>query len=108
VGECRRQAIFQAARNSPIELRDLEGWRDPNDSQVNLCVHGRGEGFRVRADWYQLLIDLVLGVSRDMVQLWRQRWRSTASKAISIDDRLRDAERPGAPAEFTMEEVLKL
>ena len=49
-----------------------------------------------------------LGVSRDMVQLWRQRWLSTASKAMSVDERLRDAERPGAPAEFTMEQVLKL
>ena len=49
-----------------------------------------------------------LGVSRDMVQLWRQRWLTTSSKAMSVDERLRDAERPGAPAEFTMEQVLKL
>jgi hypothetical protein len=49
-----------------------------------------------------------LGVSRDMVQLWRQRWLTTASKAMSVDERLGDAERPGAPAEFTMEQVLKL
>jgi putative transposase len=49
-----------------------------------------------------------LGVSRDMVQLWRQRWLTTASKAMSVEQRLRDAERPGAPAEFTMEQVLKL
>ena len=49
-----------------------------------------------------------LGVSRDMVQLWRQRWLTTASKALSVEQRLQDAERPGAPAEFTMEQVLKL
>lgn len=49
-----------------------------------------------------------LGVSRDMVQLWRHRWLSTASKAMSVEQRLQDAERPGAPAEFTMEQVLKL
>jgi putative transposase len=49
-----------------------------------------------------------LGVSRDMVQLWRQRWLTTASKAMSVEQRLRDAERPGAPAEFTMEQVLNL
>lgn len=49
-----------------------------------------------------------LGVSRDMVQLWRRRWLTTATKAMSVEQRLQDAERPGAPAEFTMEQVLKL
>lgn len=49
-----------------------------------------------------------LGVSRDMVQLWRQRWLATASKSMSVEERLRDAERPGAPAEFTMEQILQL
>ena len=49
-----------------------------------------------------------LGVSRDRVQLWRQRWLTTASKSMSVEQRLQDAERPGAPAEFTMEQVLKL
>jgi putative transposase len=49
-----------------------------------------------------------LGVSRDMVQLWRQRWLTTAATELSVRERLRDAERPGAPAEFTMEQVLQL
>jgi len=48
-----------------------------------------------------------LDISRDMVRLWRQRWLAPA-EGRTVMDRLRDAERPGAPIRFTMEQVMKL
>jgi putative transposase len=39
-----------------------------------------------------------LGVSRDMVQLWRRRWCETSQGDASVAACLGDAERPGAPA----------
>ena len=55
---------------------------------------------------HQIARDLKLG--REMVRLWRQRWLETAHPDRSAVSRLTDADRPGAPPEFTMEQVLKL
>jgi transposase len=49
-----------------------------------------------------------LGVSRDMVRLWRQRWLDLA--AVPLDDlsvsaRLEDVPRPGRPARISSETV---
>jgi putative transposase len=43
-----------------------------------------------------------------MVKLWRQRWIETSNTNKTARERLSDANRPGAPAQFTMEQVLKL
>ena len=48
-----------------------------------------------------------LNISRDMVRLWRHRWL-TSSKPRTAIERLSDLERPGAPLQFTMEQVMKL
>jgi putative transposase len=49
-----------------------------------------------------------LNVSREMVRLWRQRWLENSNPNKTATERLTDADRPGAPAQFTMEQVLKL
>lgn len=49
-----------------------------------------------------------LDVSRDMVQLWRQRWLATAQSDAAVSERLKDAQRPGTPARFSMEQLLQL
>lgn len=49
-----------------------------------------------------------LGISRDMARLWRNRWLTLSEKEIPVVERLRDAERPGAPALFSMEQILQL
>ena len=49
-----------------------------------------------------------LGVSREMARLWRERWLELKQKEIPIRERLKDAERPGAPTKFTTEQVLNL
>ena len=49
-----------------------------------------------------------LGVSRKMARLWRERWLHLKQEEVPIGERLKDAERPGAPTKFTTEQVLKL
>ncbi len=49
-----------------------------------------------------------LGVSREMARLWRERWLQLKQQEVPIRERLKDAERPGAPTKFTTEQVLNL
>ncbi len=49
-----------------------------------------------------------LGVSREMTRLWRERWLELKQEEVAILERLKDAERPGAPTKFTTEQVLNL
>jgi transposase len=49
-----------------------------------------------------------LGVSREMTRLWRERWLELKQEGVEIVERLKDAERPGAPTKFTTEQVLNL
>ena len=47
-------------------------------------------------------------VTADTARLWRNRWLSFAGiqlAELSIDERLEDAPRPGAPATFSAEQV---
>jgi len=50
-------------------------------------------------------------VTEDMARLWRNRWLSFAGipmEELSIDERLEDAPRPGAPAKFSAEQVCQI
>ena len=49
-----------------------------------------------------------LGVSLDMARLWRHRWLELADSELPIVERLADAERPGAPAKFTLSQQVQL
>jgi putative transposase len=52
-----------------------------------------------------------LGVSLDMVRLWRKRWlalQATSLEDLPVADRLRDAPRPGAPPRITDEQVCQI
>ena len=49
-----------------------------------------------------------LNISRDMARLWRTRWLISAEKDIAVDARLQDAERSGAPATFSLEQIVQL
>jgi putative transposase len=43
-----------------------------------------------------------------MARHWRNRWLELAERNVPVVERLEDAERSGAPATFTMEQVLRL
>lgn len=49
-----------------------------------------------------------LQMSRDMARLWRNRWLELSQKEVPVVERLQDAERPGAPATFSLEQILQL
>jgi len=49
-----------------------------------------------------------LGISRDMARLWRNRWLDLSQKEGTVVERLQDAERSGAPATFSLEQILQL
>lgn len=50
-----------------------------------------------------------LNISREMAMLWRKRWlASSCNKEIPVVERLQDAERSGAPATFSLEQILQL
>jgi len=49
-----------------------------------------------------------LNINRQMARLWRNRWLEIEGKELSIFQKLQDAERVGAPAKFSMEQVIEL
>jgi putative transposase len=52
-----------------------------------------------------------LGVSLDMVRLWRERWlilRPASLEDLPVADRLSDAPRPGAPRRITDEQMCRI
>jgi putative transposase len=49
-----------------------------------------------------------LNISRDMARLWRTRWLITEGKEMEAQTRLQDAERSGAPATFSLEQMVQL
>jgi putative transposase len=53
-------------------------------------------------------ISRALHISRDMARLWRTRWIKLGEKNIAVEERLQDAERSGAPATFSLEQIVKL
>ena len=53
-------------------------------------------------------IACALNISRDMARLWRNRWLELSGKNIPAFERLADAERPGGPMTFSLEQILQL
>jgi len=49
-----------------------------------------------------------LYISVDMVRYWRERFLALAQRDVPVADRLKDAQRPGAPAIFTPEQLTHL
>jgi putative transposase len=49
-----------------------------------------------------------LQISRDMARLWREHWLELSQKDVAVVERLQDAERAGAPATFSLEQILRL
>ena len=52
-----------------------------------------------------------MGVNLETVRLWRQRWldlKPISLEDLSIEERLEDLPRPGAPAQFTADQICKI
>ena len=49
-----------------------------------------------------------LGITKDTSRLWRNRWLELNEHGMSVEERLEDAARCGAPATFTLEQLTQL
>ncbi len=49
-----------------------------------------------------------LSISRDMARLWRNRWLELEPKDLPVEERWQDAQRPGSPMTFSLEQILQL
>lgn len=49
-----------------------------------------------------------LDITVDTASLWRHRWLELSERDLAIAERLSDAERPGAPAKFSLEQQVQL
>ena len=49
-----------------------------------------------------------LDINRQMATLWRNRWLESEENDLSDFQKLQDSERLGAPAKFSMEQVIEL
>jgi putative transposase len=97
---------------SPLQLTESE--REQLQQLVNR--HSTPQQIALRASIILLAdagqnhreIARALNISRDMARLWRNRWLELALKEIPTTERLRDAERPGGPMTFSLEQILQL
>lgn len=101
-------------RLAPTPLRLHETEREQLQQLVNR--HSTPQQIALRASIILLAdagqnhreIARALNISRDMARLWRHRWLELSVKDISVVERLVDAERPGGPMTFSLEQILQL
>lgn len=65
---------------------------------VLLADEGKGHGEIART----------LNISKEMARRWRARWLALSATEASVEERLQDAPRPGAPPTFTLEQIAQL
>ena len=49
-----------------------------------------------------------LGITKDTSRLWRNRWIELSGNGMTVEERLEDAARCGAPATFSLEQLTQL
>jgi putative transposase len=101
---------------SDAERRILEGWvrerRGPRSRTERAALL-----LGAAADERNRVIGLAVGLGREAVRMWRQRWQGAAARRAEataedreavLDAILADAPRPGAPARFSAEQVARI
>jgi putative transposase len=102
------------ARLAPKELKlsDCERW----ELQQLISRHNTPQQIALRGKIILLAsegknhrqIARTLDVNRQMARLWRTRWSENENKELSVFEKLQDFERSGAPAKFSMEQIIEL
>lgn len=95
-----------------LELNEAE----LNELQMLVNRHNTAQQIALRARIILLAdsgqnhreIARLLGISRDMARLWRNRWLELSMRELPVVERLQDVARSGAPAKFEMEQVVDL
>jgi putative transposase len=101
-------------RLTPAPLHLNETQREQLQQLVNR--HSTPEQIAIRASIILLAdegqnhreIARSLNISRDMARLWRNRWLELSVKNIPVVERIKDAQRPGGPITFSLEQILQL
>lgn len=101
-------------KSAPVPLKLNESERQQLQQLVNR--HNTPQQLAIRASIILLAdgglnhreIARELQISRDMARLWRTRWLMLREKEVGVVERLQDLERSGAPATFSLEQVLQL
>ena len=102
------------ARLAPTPLHLNETEREQLQQLVNR--HNTPQQIAIRASIILLAdegqnhreIARTLNISRDMARLWRNRWLKLSVKNIPVVERITDAQRPGGPMTFSLEQILQL
>lgn len=102
------------ARLAPKSLELLCGEQD--ELQHLLSRHSTPQQIALRAKIILLAwegknnrdIARTLNISRDMARTWRNRWLELGDRQLPVMKKLSDAERGGAPAKFSMEQIVEL
>ena len=97
---------------SPLQLTEAER----EQLQQLVSRHSTPQQIAVRASIILLAdegqnhreIARALNISRDMARLWRNRWLELGDREMPAVQRLVDAERPGGPMTFSLEQLLQL
>lgn len=82
------------------ELKNISSRRNSSHAEVirSRIILLSDEGMGARK------VSRILGISRDTVQRWRKKWVDSDIKE-SVLEKLRDAQRTGAPAKYTPEQI---
>ena len=95
---------------SPEEHQGLETLVRRHRSPQQLARRGRII-LSAAAGFNNSQIAREMGLDADTVRFWRNRWlglKAASLEDLSVEERLRDAPRPGAPARITPEQVCQI
>ena len=106
----KSQKALSKSAPQPLKLNDEER----QQLQQLLKRHSTPQQLAIRASIILLAdagrnhreIARELTISRDMAKLWRDRWLALTAKEVVVVERLQDAACAGAPATFSLEQVV--
>jgi len=95
---------------SEVERQGLEKLISKHSTAQQIALRGRII-LAAASEKPNMYIARDFGISLDMVRLWRKRWlelQPISLEDLSIEDRLQDLPRPGAPARITADQLSQI
>lgn len=95
---------------TPAEAKGLEQLIHRHSTRQQIALRARIV-LQAAAGQNNAEVARALGISLDAARLWRQRWLSFQSIALtdlSVEERLEDLPRPGAPAQLTADQFCRM